>query len=209
VKVLLNKNKNLNRSRWHGQPFVVLNGANQRGVGALCQYRQMPYQRHYAHCCWGKESFFTGNNSGDWFSEELFLICELSWRYALAKLCRMTLYSNNWPTHPALGRILDFGENLIINLFNSHGVYCADALYLKTKLSHCLFYENNPQILLSYGYAVGWSGRKCGSGFRKIIAFFIGDHSLESCKKLWESIPQQFRNQQIFSDFWSAYNFIF
>lgn len=44
---------------------------------------------------------------------------------------------------------------------------------------------------------------------RKIIAFFIGDHRLESCKKLWENIPYQFRFQQSFSDFWAAYNYIF
>jgi IS1 family transposase len=43
---------------------------------------------------------------------------------------------------------------------------------------------------------------------RKIIAFFIGDHSLASCIKLWENIPQKFRQQKSFSDFWAAYNFI-
>jgi IS1 family transposase len=31
---------------------------------------------------------------------------------------------------------------------------------------------------------------------------------LASCIKLWENIPQQFRQQKSFSDFWAAYNFI-
>ncbi len=44
---------------------------------------------------------------------------------------------------------------------------------------------------------------------RKIIAFFIGDHSLDSCKRLWKRIPHQFRFQHSFSDFWAAYNYIF
>ncbi len=44
---------------------------------------------------------------------------------------------------------------------------------------------------------------------RKIIAFFIGDHSLASCQQLWQRIDERFRYQQSFSDFWQAYNFIF
>jgi IS1 family transposase len=44
---------------------------------------------------------------------------------------------------------------------------------------------------------------------RKIIAFYIGDHSMESCKMLWARIPKRFRYQTSFSDFWEAYNFIY
>jgi IS1 family transposase/transposase-like protein len=44
---------------------------------------------------------------------------------------------------------------------------------------------------------------------RKIIAFFIGDHSMESCKILWQTIPERFRYQTSFSDFWEAYNCIY
>lgn len=44
---------------------------------------------------------------------------------------------------------------------------------------------------------------------RKIIAFYIGDHSMESCKMLWARIPERFRYQTSFSDFWEAYNFIY
>ena len=44
---------------------------------------------------------------------------------------------------------------------------------------------------------------------RKIIAYYIGDHSMESCKMLWQRIPERFRYQTSFSDFWEAYNFIY
>ncbi len=30
---------------------------------------------------------------------------------------------------------------------------------------------------------------------KKIIVFYIGDHSMESCKKLWQRIPERFRYQ--------------
>jgi IS1 family transposase len=42
---------------------------------------------------------------------------------------------------------------------------------------------------------------------RKIIAYYIGDHRMESCKKLWARIPERFGYQTSFSDFWEAYNF--
>jgi IS1 family transposase len=44
---------------------------------------------------------------------------------------------------------------------------------------------------------------------RKIVAFYVGDHSMESCKMLWARIPERFGYQVSFSDFWQAYNFIF
>ena len=40
---------------------------------------------------------------------------------------------------------------------------------------------------------------------RKIIAFFIGDHSKKSCKKLWARVPYEYRRCHSFSDFWAAY----
>ncbi len=47
-----------------------------------------------------------------------------------------------------------------------------------------------------------------GRKTRKIIACYIGDHSMESCKMLWQRIPERFRYQTSFSDFWEACNFI-
>jgi IS1 family transposase len=44
---------------------------------------------------------------------------------------------------------------------------------------------------------------------QKSIAFYIGDHSMGSCKLLWAHIPGRFRYPTSFSDFWEAYNFIY
>ena len=44
---------------------------------------------------------------------------------------------------------------------------------------------------------------------RQIVAFVVGDHSLETCQKLWELIPLAFRQLHSFSDFWKAYASVF
>jgi insertion element IS1 protein InsB len=40
---------------------------------------------------------------------------------------------------------------------------------------------------------------------RQILAFVIGDHSQDTCLKLWSRIPDAYRRCQSFSDFWKAY----
>jgi len=40
---------------------------------------------------------------------------------------------------------------------------------------------------------------------RQIVAFAVGDRSAETCRKLWEAIPPEYRQGHCFSDFWEAY----
>jgi insertion element IS1 protein InsB len=45
---------------------------------------------------------------------------------------------------------------------------------------------------------------------RQIIAFFIGDRTAKSCKKLWEKIPENFKQKAVFAtDLFEAYNAVF
>jgi insertion element IS1 protein InsB len=44
---------------------------------------------------------------------------------------------------------------------------------------------------------------------RQIVAFHIGDRSALSCRKLWNQIPEAYRNCYTFSDFWEAYLKVF
>jgi insertion element IS1 protein InsB len=44
---------------------------------------------------------------------------------------------------------------------------------------------------------------------RQIVAFVIGDHSEETCRKLWQAIPKSYRQCRSFSDFWKAYAKVF
>lgn len=41
---------------------------------------------------------------------------------------------------------------------------------------------------------------------RQIVAFVIGDRSQESCLRLWNKLPEGYKQCQSFSDFWKAYN---
>ena len=41
---------------------------------------------------------------------------------------------------------------------------------------------------------------------RQIVSFFIGDGSMESCKRLWRKLPYEFLKSNSFSDFWKFYN---
>jgi len=43
---------------------------------------------------------------------------------------------------------------------------------------------------------------------RQILSFYIGDGSMESCKRLWRKLPYEFLKCHSFSDFWNAYNCI-
>jgi IS1 family transposase len=41
---------------------------------------------------------------------------------------------------------------------------------------------------------------------RQIVSFFIGDGSMNSCKRLWRKLPYAYLKSKSFSDFWKAYN---
>jgi len=44
---------------------------------------------------------------------------------------------------------------------------------------------------------------------RQIVAFVIGDRSEKTCRRLWNKIPDTYRNCHTFSDFWDAYQKVF
>ncbi|MBP7689336.1 MAG: IS1 family transposase [Thermoflexales bacterium] len=44
---------------------------------------------------------------------------------------------------------------------------------------------------------------------RQVVAFFSGDRSAASCRKLWARLPDAYRNCRTFSDFWNAYQNVF
>ncbi len=41
---------------------------------------------------------------------------------------------------------------------------------------------------------------------KQIVSFFIGDGSVESCKRLWRKLPYSYLRCRSFSDFWKSYN---
>lgn len=41
---------------------------------------------------------------------------------------------------------------------------------------------------------------------KQIVSFFIGDGSMESCKRLWRKLPYSYLRCTSFSDFWTSYN---
>jgi IS1 family transposase len=47
-----------------------------------------------------------------------------------------------------------------------------------------------------------------GDQTRQVVAYAIGDRSGETCKKLWNSIPKEYREGQCYTDFWQAYQAI-
>ncbi len=40
---------------------------------------------------------------------------------------------------------------------------------------------------------------------RQVVAFYIGDRSEQSCRELWERVPEAYRGGHCYSDFWKAY----
>lgn len=44
---------------------------------------------------------------------------------------------------------------------------------------------------------------------RQIVAYVIGDRSEQTCRKLWEAIPDGYKSCQTYSDFWEAYALVF
>ena len=43
---------------------------------------------------------------------------------------------------------------------------------------------------------------------RQILSFFIGDGTMESCKRLWRKLPYSYLKCKSFSDFWRSYGCI-
>ncbi|HNT76248.1 MAG TPA: IS1 family transposase [Anaerolineae bacterium] len=58
---------------------------------------------------------------------------------------------------------------------------------------------------------VGTKARKCWlwtvmcRRTRQILAFAMGDHTAETCKRLWARVPDAYRRCHSYSDFWQAY----
>lgn len=44
---------------------------------------------------------------------------------------------------------------------------------------------------------------------RQVVAYYIGDRSESSCRKLWKRIPDGYKKCITYSDFWSAYEKVF
>ncbi len=38
-----------------------------------------------------------------------------------------------------------------------------------------------------------------------MVAYYIGDRSEQSCRELWERVPEAYRGGYCYSDFWKAY----
>ncbi len=53
--------------------------------------------------------------------------------------------------------------------------------------------------------AKSWLWTAIGRRTRQIVAFVIGDRSAETCQRLWQKIPKQYRECHTLSDFWEAY----
>ncbi len=41
---------------------------------------------------------------------------------------------------------------------------------------------------------------------RQVVAYVLGDRSEETCRRLWEKIPEDYRRALCYSDFWQAYH---
>lgn len=40
---------------------------------------------------------------------------------------------------------------------------------------------------------------------RQVVAYAIGDRSKKTCLRLWEAIPEEYRQGHCFTDFWATY----
>src|SRR5437868_11678201 len=40
---------------------------------------------------------------------------------------------------------------------------------------------------------------------RQAVAYAVGDRSKKTCQRLWEAIPEGYRQGHCFTDFWAAY----
>jgi insertion element IS1 protein InsB len=44
---------------------------------------------------------------------------------------------------------------------------------------------------------------------RQVVAYAIGNRGEETCRKLWEHIPERYRKGLFYSDFWESYQKVF
>lgn len=44
---------------------------------------------------------------------------------------------------------------------------------------------------------------------RQVVAYAIGNRGEETCRKLWEHIPESYRKGLFYSDFWESYQKVF
>ena len=40
---------------------------------------------------------------------------------------------------------------------------------------------------------------------RQIVAYYVGDRTEASCRRLWQRVPVEYRPSHCYSDFWAAY----
>ena len=40
---------------------------------------------------------------------------------------------------------------------------------------------------------------------RQVVSYALGNRSQETCRRLWETIPESYRQGYCFTDFWAAY----
>ena len=40
---------------------------------------------------------------------------------------------------------------------------------------------------------------------RQVVAYFVGDRSERTCRRLWERIPESYKGRSCYSDLWEAY----
>jgi len=40
---------------------------------------------------------------------------------------------------------------------------------------------------------------------RQVVGYVVGDRSQQTCQRLWEAIPDGYRQAQCYTDFWEAY----
>ncbi len=40
---------------------------------------------------------------------------------------------------------------------------------------------------------------------RQVVSYAVGDRSEQTCRRLWEAIPQAYRTGHCYSDFWNTY----
>ncbi len=51
----------------------------------------------------------------------------------------------------------------------------------------------------------GWRWLALCRETRQVVAYYIGDRSEQSCRELWERVPEAYRGGYCYSDFWKAY----
>ena len=43
---------------------------------------------------------------------------------------------------------------------------------------------------------------------KQVVAYAVGDRSEETCRKLWNAVPEEYRKGHCYSDFWRAYQLV-